>query len=273
MRTPLMAANWKMHKTVGEARETARALWERIEDIEGVEVVICAPFTCLFAVREEIEGTRIKLGAQNMFWREEGAFTGEISPLMLKDLGCQFVIIGHSERRGRFGVPDEEMKRPELRSIFGETDHTVNLKVKAAHKHGLIPIVCVGETIEERRAGRTDEVVGAQVRTGLSGLSPDEMRRTVIAYEPVWAIGTGEVCDPPEADRVIGLIRRTVGEMFGDDVAGAVRILYGGSIKPENIRGFVEYEGIDGGLVGGASLKADSFSEIVRITAEVKGSA
>ncbi|HIE09606.1 MAG TPA: triose-phosphate isomerase [Armatimonadetes bacterium] len=270
MRTPLMAANWKMHKTVGEARETVRALWERIREVEGVEVVICAPFTCLFAVGEEVRGTRMRLGAQNMFWREEGAFTGEVSPLMLKDLGCEFVIVGHSERRGRFGVPDEEMRRPELRSIFGETDHTVNLKVKAAHKHGLIPIVCVGETIEERRAGRIDEVVRGQIERGLSGLSPDEMRRTVIAYEPVWAIGTGEVCDPPEADRVIGLIRGKVAEMYGEEVAREVRVLYGGSIKPENIGGFVEYEGIDGGLVGGASLKADSFAEIVRITAKAK---
>ncbi len=270
MRTPVVAANWKMHKTIGEAKAFVEAFLPLVDGVENCTIVLCPPFTALAAVSEMLKGTSIALGAQDLFWREQGAFTGEISPVMLTDVGCRFVIIGHSERRGRFGKPEPELEDPQLRSIFGETDASVNKKVHAALAHGLTPIVCVGETLAERDQGRTDEVVSAQLRKALDGLTAEQAAQVVIAYEPVWAIGTGKVCDAPEANRVCGFIRQIIGDLLGSETAQAVRIQYGGSITPENIPDLAAQEHIDGGLVGGASLKPDSFAAIVRTVAEAK---
>jgi len=247
MRKPVIAGNWKMHKTVEEAVafvETVKAA----SLAEDVEAVICAPFLALPALVGETSGTRIGIGAQNVHFEEKGAFTGEISVPMLQAVGVKYVIIGHSERR----------------QYFNETDETVNRKVKAAHAGGLIPIVCVGESLEERENGRTQEVVGVQVKRGLEGLSSEEMKRTIIAYEPVWAIGTGKASTAEDAEETISFIRQTVADLFGDQVANEVRIQYGGSVKPENIRSFMEQPNIDGALVGGASLEADSFLQLVQ---------
>lgn len=270
MRTPVVAANWKMNKTIGEALAFVEAFLPMVEDTDNCEIVLCPPFTALAAVGNRLKGTKVALGAQDLFWREQGAFTGEISPLMLVDVGCRFVIVGHSERRGRFGKPEPELEDPQLRSVFGETDASVNKKVHAAFKHGLIPIVCVGETLAEREQGRTDEIVSGQLQKALDGLTPEQVAQIVIAYEPVWAIGTGKVCDAPEANRVCGLIRSIIANLFGERVAQATRIQYGGSITPENIPDLAAQEHIDGGLVGGASLKPDSFAAIVKTVAEAK---
>jgi triosephosphate isomerase len=248
MRKPIIAGNWKMNKTIGEALELVNSLKGMLADVTDVEIVVAPPFTALQAVGETIKGTNIRLAAQDMFWEESGAYTGEISPLMLKDVGCQYVIIGHSERRG----------------YFGETNETVNRKVKTAHRYGLKPIVCVGERLEERESGVTKDVVRDHVVNGLKGLSEEEMLNTVIAYEPVWAIGTGKTATPQQAQEVHEFIRGLLKEMFSDKVAEQVRIQYGGSIKPENIAGLMAQPDIDGGLVGGASLKADSFAKIVK---------
>lgn len=257
MRTPLMAANWKLYNvTLEESRGEAKGIAEASKDSD-CEVVICPPAPFLIPVKEAIEGSPVKLGAQGVFWEERGGFTSQISPLILKDLGCEYVIIGHSETRGRFGVGSV---KEELLSYFSETDETVNLKTLAALKVGLKPIICVGETISERRAGKQDEIVSYQVQMALSNV--EDIDGVVIAYEPVWAIGTGEFCDPEEANRIIGLIRSKVREMFGDK-ADEVRILYGGSVDPSNIASFMEKEEIDGALVGRASAKADSFAKII----------
>ncbi len=255
MRVPFIAGNWKMHKTVAEALETVRALRPRVMDITQVEIAVCPPFTALYPVAEALRGSHIKVGAQNMFWEDAGAFTGEISPVMLKEL-VTYVIIGHSERR----------------QYFGETDETVNRKVKAALRHGLRPIICVGEVLEEREAGQTETVVRRQVLAAYQDIPADDARQTVIAYEPVWAIGTGRAATPADANSVIGLvIRGALADMYGETVAQAIRVQYGGSVKPENIAGFMEQPEIDGALVGGASLKPDVFAEIVKITAQVTG--
>lgn len=248
MRIPIVAGNWKMHNTVAEARELVAAMGRRLHAIQGVEKVLCPPFPALLAVAALLEGTDIRLGAQNMHWERAGAFTGEVSPPMVAEF-CQYVILGHSERR----------------AWFGETDATVNRKVHAAFAHGLTPILCVGETLDERQAGRTAEVVGRQVREGLQGISPTDAQRLVIAYEPVWAIGTGHAATPELAGEVIGtVIRPALAEMFGEQTAQAVRVQYGGSVKPENAAGFFAHPEIDGALVGGASLKADAFVSIVQ---------
>lgn len=270
MRTPVVAANWKMHKTVGEAKAFVEAFLPLVSDVENCTIVICPPFTALLSVAEMLRGTNVVLGAQDMFWKEQGAFTGEVSPLMLTDVGCSFVIIGHSERRGRFGKLDPDLEDEKLRSIFGETDESVNKKVLVALTYGLTPIVCVGETLAEREQGLTDKIVRAQIQKALNGLTPEQASKVVIAYEPVWAIGTGKVCDAPEANRVCGLIRDTIGSLFGEAVAQSVRIQYGGSITPENIPDLAAQEHIDGGLVGGASLKPDSFAAIVKTVARAK---
>lgn len=270
MRIPVVAANWKMHKTVGEAKAFVETFLPLVRDVDNCTIVICPPFTALSAVAEMLKGAKIALGAQDMFWREQGAFTGEISPVMLTDVGCSFVIIGHSERRGRFGKTEPDLEDEKLKSIFGETDDSVNKKVHAALAHGLIPIVCVGETLAEREQGLTDEIVGTQLRKVLNGLTAEQASKVVIAYEPVWAIGTGKVCDAPEANRVCGLIREIIGSLFGETMAQFVRIQYGGSITPENIPELAEQEQIDGGLVGGASLKPDSFAAIVKTVAQAK---
>lgn len=250
MRVPIIAANWKMYKNTGEAVEFVQEIVPRLGGREDVEVVICAPFTAIPAVaaalHSEGEGS-IRIGAQHLHWEKEGAFTGEISAPMLRDLGCSFVIIGHSERRQH----------------FGETDLLVNRRIKAAITSGLTPIFCLGETLEERQAGITLSVCSTQLHWGLEGISPDAASRLVIAYEPVWAIGTGVNATPEDAEEVIKFLREQVGKEYGDTAANKVRIQYGGSVKPDNIGPIMAQPNIDGALVGGASLKADSFAAIV----------
>ena len=246
MRRFLIAGNWKMHKTVQEAVELVRELKELVSDVKDRDILVCPPFTALYAVSRELEGSNIALGAQNMFYEEKGAFTGEISPLMVKDVGCSYVILGHSERR----------------HIFSETDELINKKVLSAVNHGLIPILCVGETLQEREEDKTKEVIERQVKEGLKGLN--ETSEFVIAYEPVWAIGTGKTATPELAEEVHSFIREILAEMFGKEKADSIRILYGGSVKPENAAGLMSQPNIDGSLVGGASLKAESFAKIVK---------
>jgi triosephosphate isomerase len=247
-RQPFIAGNWKMNKTVGEALELVRQLKAALAKVDGVEVAIAPPFTALFTVRKELEGSRIGLAAQNLFWEEKGAFTGEISPAMLKEVGCHYVIIGHSERR----------------QYFGETDETVNRRIKAAFKHGLKVIFCIGETLKEREEGKTFSVVERQVEGGLRGLKAEEVQPMVLAYEPVWAIGTGKTATPEQAEEVHRFIRSKLGGLYSREIAGEIRIQYGGSVTPENIKGLMVQEDIDGALVGGASLQAETFSKIVR---------
>ena len=236
-----------MFKTVPEARELVEGLKKALQSTDGVEVAVCPPFTALEQVAEILKGTEIKLGAQNLFWEEEGAFTGEVSPLMLKDVGCEYVIIGHSERR----------------QYFKETDEQVNRKVQTALAHGLKPIVCVGETLEQREAGKTERLVESQVQKALSGVEQARVPEIVIAYEPIWAIGTGRSSNGNDANQVIGLIRKTIAGIFNTETAEKVRIQYGGSVKPQNIKEFMDETEIDGALVGGASLQVDSFKSIV----------
>jgi triosephosphate isomerase (TIM) len=245
----VFAGNWKMYKTVPEAVALAREVRAALEaqPVQD-EVVVCPPFTALQAVGEALRGSRIGLGAQNMHAEKEGAFTGETSPLMLRDLGCTYVILGHSERR----------------HIFEETDEGVGRKARAACDHGLTPLLCVGETLAERESGRTLEVVERQVERALRFLTPDEAGRVLVSYEPVWAIGTGKVATPEQAEDVQAFIRKRVALSHGDPPAEALRILYGGSVKPENTENLMAQGDIDGLLVGGASLKADSFLGIVR---------
>lgn len=247
MRKPIIAGNWKMHKTVGEAEELVQELIDLVQDVNDVEIIICPVFTSLCAVRGKIKNTNLKLGAQNMHWEKQGAFTGEVSPGMLKDVGCEYVIVGHSERR----------------QYFAETDETVNRKVKAALAHVLTPIMCVGETLEERQQGNTEQVIERQVKAGLDGISAQEAASMVIAYEPIWAIGTGVNASADDANAVCAFIRKLVKEMFGDVAADSIRIQYGGSVKPENITELMAKSDIDGALVGGASLNAN-FSRIVK---------
>jgi len=269
MRTPIMAGNWKMNCDNDEAWELAAAIADEKGDVEGCEVVLCPPATALTTVLAAIEDTNISLGAQNIFWEESGAYTGELSGPMLLSCGCQYVIIGHSERRGRFGSPDEDFT-PELQQVFGDTDASVNRKLQAALSYGLLPIVCVGELLSERQEGLTDEVVSGQVTAALAGLEPSEVEWVILAYEPVWAIGTGEVCDAEEANRVIGVIRRTLAGAVGEETAEQVRILYGGSVKPANVAGIMAQPEIDGGLVGGAALQAKSFCDLITAAAASK---
>ncbi len=235
-RMPLIAGNWKMNKTVGEAVALVNGLMPRVQGLAGVEVAVCPPATALSQVKEALGDSAIALGAQDIFWAESGAFTGMLSPAMLLDVGCKYVIIGHSERRGRFGKPDESIAADAMR-VFGDTDASVNLKVKTALKHGLTPIVCGGEILPEREEGRTDDVVAGQLRAGLADLKPEQVAGIVLAYEPVWAIGTGRACDAAEANRVTGLMRQTIRDAFGADAADAVRIQYGGSVSDKTRRG------------------------------------
>jgi triosephosphate isomerase len=259
MRIPLVAGNWKMYKTVAEARHLVSELVPGLQSISGVEKVVCPPYTSLLAVAALLEGTDIGLGAQNMYWEEAGAFTGEVSPTMVAEF-CQYVILGHSERR----------------AYFGETDQTVNRKIQAALLYGLVPIVCVGETLEENETGRTAEVVTRQLREGLKNLgsftageSTDPSGNLlVIAYEPVWAIGTGRAATAEGANAVLAdVIRPTLKDMFGEAFAQSVRILYGGSVKGNNAAEFFRQPDIDGALVGGASLKAMDFIQITQAAA------
>jgi triosephosphate isomerase len=263
MRRPVIAGNWKLNKTIGEARELCTGLVDAGLGRSVAEVVVCPPYTALCVAREVLDGTGIGLGAQNVFWRSAGAYTGQVSVPMLKDAGCSHVIIGHSETRGRFGVPEEGFTDDVL-AHFGESDRTVNLKTKAALDGGLVPIVCCGELLTERRDGRTDQVVRRQIELGLKGLTGEQVGGILLAYEPVWAIGTGEVCASDEANRVCGVIRQTAAERFGQGAAEAVRIQYGGSVKPDNAGELLDQPHIDGALVGGASLKPADFAAIVR---------
>lgn len=251
MRKPFVAGNWKMNKTVGEARHLVFELLTELKDIQAVERVLCPPYTSLSSLAALLEGTGIGLGAQNLYWEASGAYTGEISPAMVAEY-CQFVIIGHSERRG----------------YFNETDETVNRKVKAALAQGLTPIICVGESLEENEAGRTGEVVARQMRGGLSGLQEGNGRRLVIAYEPIWAIGTGRAATAEGANAIIrDVVRQSLTEVFNPDVAAEIRILYGGSVKPGNAEEYFSCSDIDGALVGGASLNAADFIQIVKAAA------
>lgn len=255
MRKPFMAGNWKMYKTIDEAVALVEQLKGPLSEIDSVTSGVCPPFVAIPAVRDVLRGTNIKVGAQNMYWEDEGAYTGEVSPAMLKGI-ADMVIIGHSERR----------------QYFGETDETVNKKLKAALKHGLLPIVAVGESLEQNEAGETASWVSGQVRAAFDGISAEQARGVVVAYEPIWAIGTGRAATPEQANSIIGdVVRATLADLYGDDVAQAIIIQYGGSIKPSNVRELMEQPEIDGGLVGGASLKAEDFIELVRVTAEVKG--
>ncbi|PKL45214.1 MAG: triose-phosphate isomerase [Candidatus Riflebacteria bacterium HGW-Riflebacteria-1] len=247
-RRPLIAANWKMHKTCQEARTFMAELLPKIADLKEVDVLVCPPYTLISTVDQCREGSKVLLGAQNMYHENKGAFTGEVAPQMLKDLNCEFVIIGHSERRW----------------VFGETDETINKKVHAAIANGLIPVLCVGEKLDEREKNLTDQVILNQMEKNLAGVSEDFISGMVIAYEPVWAIGTGKNATTKDAKDAIALIREFVHSKFGQEVAEKVRILYGGSVKPENVKTYMEQEGIDGALVGGASLEADSFAKLTR---------
>ncbi len=248
MRTPIIAGNWKMYKTQTEAFQLASDLKQKLSDINSAKVVVCPPFTALASVKQAIAGSDILLGAQNMHWEEKGAFTGEISPQMLLTIGCKYVIIGHSERRNH----------------FFETNETVNLKIKSALGSGLVPIVCVGEKLEEREANKTEQVVEDHVRGAFKDLTVESARGCVVAYEPVWAIGTGKTATPNQANEVHVFIRKLLSFVFDKDCAEKVNILYGGSVKPENSKELLDMSDIDGALVGGASLDADSFEKIVR---------
>jgi triosephosphate isomerase len=252
MRRPLIAGNWKMFKTVPEAVALARQVRAGVEAKAAErDVLLAPPATALHAVAEAIRGSALLLAGQNMHWEKQGAFTGEVSPAMLKDAGCTHVVLGHSERR----------------QLFGETDEGVGRKARAAFDHALLPVLCVGETLPEREADRTLEVVERQVERALRQLTPDEASRAVIAYEPVWAIGTGRSATPEQAQEVHRAIRRLVARSHGDAVAGATRILYGGSVKPDSIASLMAQDDIDGALVGGACLAADSFLAIVSLGA------
>lgn len=246
MRKPIIAGNWKMNKTISEAASLIEQLKPMIKGA-SCDVVVCPTFLSLPLVVELCKGTEIKVGAQNMHFEDEGAFTGEISPKMLKELGVEYVIIGHSERR----------------QYFNETDETVNKKLKAAFSHDITPILCVGESLEERELEITKEVLAKQIKLDLTGLSKEQVERLVIAYEPIWAIGTGKTATADDANNTIGFIRSVVSELYGCDVSDKVRIQYGGSVKPSTIKEQMAMEHIDGGLIGGASLKASDFAAIV----------
>ena len=253
MRTPIIAGNWKLNKTVSEAVALVAELRQLVHDVTDVEIIVAPVFTALSAVSEALKGSRIQLAAQDVFWEINGAYTGEVSPLLLKDVGCDAVIIGHSERR----------------QYFGETNESVNRKTKAALAQGLRPIVCVGEQLAEREAGQTEAVVKNQVANSLAGLSEAQMLSTIIAYEPVWAIGTGKTATPAQAQEVHALIRSLLAHTYSTGVASQVCIQYGGSVKPENAAELMAQPDVDGALVGGASLQAEPFAQIVR-AAQVK---
>ncbi len=250
VRTPLIAANWKMHKNVAEAGTFIGLFSPAVAGLDGVEIVLCPPFTALATVGRGLLGTSLALGAQNMYKEEQGAFTGEVSPGMLRDLGVKYVILGHSERR----------------AIFGEDDALIQAKVQSAYRHGLTSILCVGETLAEREAGQTEAVVVRQLEAATAGLSPDQAASLVVAYEPVWAIGTGRNASAADASAVCTVIRAQIRSRFGP-AADSLRIQYGGSVKPENVSEFQKQPDIDGALVGGASLDPAGFAALVRAAA------
>ena len=246
MRTPIIAGNWKMNMTGAQGAALVKALVPLVKDAK-CEVVLCPPFTALFDVNNALEHTNIKLGAQNVHWEQKGAFTGEVSAEMLKALGVSYAIIGHSERR----------------QYFGETDETVNSRAKAALKAGIIPIICVGESLSQREAGETDAFVSRQTVNALSSISQAEVEKLVIAYEPIWAIGTGRTATSEQANETIGVVRGAVRGLYGEETASKVRILYGGSMNPKNASALMAMDEIDGGLIGGASLLAEDFAAVI----------
>ncbi len=248
MRIPFIAGNWKMYTTASEAEALMVSLKSLVSDLRQVDVAVFPPFPYLMLISRVLNGSRIGLGAQNVYWEFEGAFTGEVSPKMLKDAGCEFVIVGHSERR----------------QFFGETDASINKKVVRALEAGLKPIVCVGETLAERESGKTERIIENQIKGCLKDLEIDGMKAVTIAYEPVWAIGTGKTATPEQAQDVHRFIRGLLSAAFGKDTAETIRIQYGGSVKPDNAKSLLAQTDIDGALVGGASLKAESFAAIVR---------
>lgn len=247
MRKNVIAGNWKMNHTTQEVKEFVQATKKKLTHSDNVEAIICAPFPYLAMLAEEVKGTGVKIAAQNMHFEESGAFTGEVSPVMLKDIGVTHVILGHSERR----------------EYFNEIDETVNKKTKAAHEHGIIPIVCVGESLEERNANETVQVVKHQVTEALKGLKDEEIAKTIIAYEPIWAIGTGKTASSSDANAVCKEIRDVIGDLTTNTTKEQVIIQYGGSVNPGTIEELLHQSDIDGALVGGASLEADSFLELV----------
>lgn len=246
MRKPIIAGNWKMNMTPSEGVALVNALKPLVADA-ACDVVVCPPYVDLPAVAEAVKGSNIGLGAQNMYYEDKGAYTGEVAPAMLKELGVQYVIIGHSERR----------------EYFAETDETVNKKVKKALEVGMTPILCCGETLAQREGGETNAWVSGQIKAGLDGIAAGDVAKVVIAYEPIWAIGTGKTATKEEADETIAVIRKTVADTFGAEAAEAVRIQYGGSMNPKNVTELMAMPNIDGGLIGGASLKADDFSAVI----------
>ena len=249
VRTPIIAGNWKMNKTASEAKAFVEAVKNNIPSSDVVDSVIGAPALFLESMKAATEGTALKIAAQNSYFEDEGAFTGEVSPKALADLKVDYVIIGHSERR----------------EYFGETDEDINKKAKAIFNNGMIPIICCGETLEQREAGETDEFVAGQVKAALEGLSEEQIASSVVAYEPIWAIGTGKSSSAELANETCGVVRRAIAEVTSEEVAEKVRIQYGGSVKPENIAEYMAQEHIDGALVGGASLEADSFLELLEV--------
>ena len=246
MRKPIIAGNWKMNMTPSQAKELVTDLIPLVKDA-ACEVVVCPPYVDIALVAELVKGTNIQVGAQNIHWAEKGAFTGEISAAMLKEAGAAYAIIGHSERR----------------QYFGETDATVNSRTKAALAAGIVPIICVGESLEQRENGETDAVVSGQVKADLADIPGEAVAGLVIAYEPIWAIGTGKTATDEQANETIGLIRETIASLYGQAVADQVRIQYGGSMNPKNVKGLMAQAQIDGGLIGGASLKAPDFAQVV----------
>jgi triosephosphate isomerase len=253
-RIPFIAGNWKMNKTIQEAKALAAAVVKASLNLAGSEIVLCPPFTALYEVAKTIEGSPVQLGAQDIFWEDSGAFTGEISGPMLRDAGCQYVIVGHSERR----------------QIMGESDDIVSRKLKAALRNELHPILCLGETLEEREKGLTFQRIQFQLDKALKNLDREEVAQIIIAYEPVWAIGTGRNATPEQAQEVHHYIRQILAERYGEELASCAIILYGGSVKPENAASLAEKEDVDGFLVGGASLEAESFVKIIKNSIEVK---
>jgi triosephosphate isomerase (TIM) len=247
-RRPLMAGNWKMYKTISEGVDMVKALKENCKGVDDRDILLCVPATMISAIAKEIDGSNVWVGAENMHFEEKGAFTGEISPIMVKDAGAESVILGHSERR----------------HVFGETDELINKKVKSAIAHDIWAILCVGELLEEREAGKVEEVVKTQIVGGYAGLSKEDALKVTVAYEPVWAIGTGKTATPEDADDAHAVIRKVLTDLYDAEVADKCRILYGGSVKPGNVDNLMAKENIDGALVGGASLDAESFTRIVK---------
>ena len=253
MRKTIIAGNWKMNKTLREGQELAIALRRELYQIEDIDIVVCPPYTLLAYLADALETSNILIGAQDVYWQDEGAFTGEVSPVMLKDIGCRFVIIGHSERR----------------LYFGETNESVNNKLKASLRHNLTPIVCVGETLSQRESGETFKVLDDHIENGLKDITDTDILKIVIAYEPDWAIGTGKTATSQQAQEAQKYIRDLLRKMY-NDIADTVRIQYGGSVKPDNITELMSQPDVDGALVGGGSLKIETFAEIVKKASEIK---